>query len=188
MNAARLVYRTRQFWHTLRSSVSAEDLALASSVLSPSQLALFRKMQASEQSHSLRVFSSLVQQGENDPDLLTAALLHDIGKIQVPLRAWERVLIVLTGTICPECVRRWGVPVAGEPLDQAGWRRAFIVAVQHPEWGAELAAGCGASPRTVNLIRRHQEKVTADNAGGEAVQSGYEALLLRKLQSADDDS
>jgi hypothetical protein len=187
MNAARLIYRTWQFWHTLRSSVPAEELALASTVLSPSQLALFQQMQVSEQAHSLRVFSSLVQQGEEDLDLLTAALLHDAGKTRVPLRAWERALIVLMGAICPGCVRRWGATVPGKPPIQAGWRRAFIVAVQHPEWGAELVAGCGASPRTVNLIRRHQEKLAADDAGG-VVESSYEALLLHKLRSADDDS
>jgi len=188
MNAARLFYRTRQFWHTLYSSVSEEELGLASTVLSPAQLALFLQMQASEQAHSLRVFRSLVQQGEEDPELLAASLLHDAGKVRVPLRAWERVLIVLAEAICARCVRRWGTPVPGKEVEQAGWRRPFIVAVQHPAWGAELAALYGASPVIVNLIRRHQEKIEVDNAGGAAAESSCEALLLRKLQSADDDS
>jgi hypothetical protein len=32
-----------------------------------------------------------------------------------------------------------------------------VTAVNHPAWGADLAAQAGASARVVNLIRRHQE-------------------------------
>jgi hypothetical protein len=66
----------------------------------------------------------------------------------------------------------------------SGWRRAFVVAVQHPQWGADLAAKAGASPLAVALIRRHQEQ---QGSLGEA-DAGSEDSLLARLQSVDNNS
>ena len=62
-----------------------------------------------------------------------------------------------------------------------GWRRTFIVAEQHPAWGAALAAEAGASPRLVTLIRLHQE-VPPTEADPET------RRLLSKLQAVDDNN
>ena len=192
MNTARLIYRSRQFLQTLISTASVADLELAASVLAPPQLALFRRMPASEQAHALRVLSELIAQGETDPDLFTAALLHDVGKICSPLQAWERALIVLTGAICPRCLQRWGAQERlspGESIDRLGWRRPFVVAVQHPVWGAQLAASCNASRRAVALILRHQEKLASGGIQGVTPEDRrFETDLLRKLQHVDDNN
>jgi hypothetical protein len=63
-------------------------------------------------------------------------------------------------------------------------RRAFVVAERHAEWGAEMAAGAGASRMAVTLIRRHQDDL--DRLGERG--SSLEQELLRKLQSVDDHS
>jgi hypothetical protein len=178
MNAARLLYRTRQFWQALRSPPFSEDSKLIHSVLAPAQVELFGKMQASEQAHSLRVLRALIHQGETHPDLLVAALLHDAGKSRVKLRIWERVAIVLVKALCPGCEKRWGEGRA------EGWRRAFVVSARHPEWGAELAAGSGASPLAASLIRRHQE----DGRGKWRDLESLEDRLLEKLVAVDDES
>jgi hypothetical protein len=183
MTAARLFYRTRQFWQTLRASASAEDLELAAAALTGPQLALFQQMQTSEQAHCLRMHAALIAMGEKDPDLLTAALLHDVGKILLPLRPWERALIVFANWICPRCVKRWGGFAPGDSQDRLGWRRAFVAAVQHPAWGGELAASCNSSPLAVTLIRRHQEGLSS----GEDPDDSLEDRLLRKLQAVDND-
>ena len=70
----------------------------------------------------------------------------------------------------PRLAKRWGQGTA------RGLRRPFAVAACHPDWGAELAARAGASPRTCELIRRHQ------NA------PGSQDMLLSALQAADDES
>ena len=79
------------------------------------------------------VWRRLVDQDEHNPDLLAAALLHDVGKSRFPLRLWERVLIVSLKAFFPDRATRWGVGAA------KGWRRALVVAAQHPTWGAEMA-------------------------------------------------
>jgi hypothetical protein len=178
MNAARFIYRTRQFWQALNPTPAVEDLELVQSILTPAQLALFKRLQASEQAHSLRAWRALRAQGESNPDLQVAALLHDVGKSRFPLKIGERILIVLVKAFCPGCAKRWGAGPA------AGWRRAFVIAAQHPAWGADLAAAAGVSDRAAALIRRHQETFST----AEGVSSTLEERLLRKLQAVDDES
>ena len=184
MSVARLLYRTSQFWQALRSVTTPQDLGLASSVLAPAQIELFKQMPGSDQAHSLRVLKALITQGEKNSDLWIAALLHDVGKSTHPLRLWERVLIVLVGLVCPGCGQRWGTTSPGRNTTALGWRRAFVVAAQHPRWGAELAAKAGASPLAVALIRRHQERLESSvDADADS-----ENRLLSSLQAVDDNS
>jgi len=176
----RMFYRLRQLWEVLHARPTASDLALAQGVLAPPLMALFLRLQPSEQTHSLRILCQLFKQGENHPDLLAAALLHDVGKSRYPLHGWERVMIVLGKAVLPKQTRRWG---QGQPR---GWPRAFVIAEQHPVWGAEMARGAGASPLTVSLIRHHQEVPPPVVCLAEPLQ--IENLLLHRLQGLDDES
>ncbi|MBN1669290.1 MAG: HD domain-containing protein [Anaerolineales bacterium] len=153
---------------------SETELARLGLLLSPAQLELFRRLQPAEQVHALRVFQAIQTESEAPVDLLRAALLHDVGKSRVPLQIWERVLIVLLRRFVPQRARAWG---QGVP---AGWRRALVVAEQHPAWGAELAAQVGCSQLTVELIRRHQQPTPTGL-------SPAQARLLARLQVADND-
>jgi hypothetical protein len=179
MNSSRILYRSRQFWRAISTGPSQGDIDLVSSLLSDPQIELFQRMQPGEQTHSIQVLNELRDRGEENPDLLTAALLHDSGKTRTPLRVWERVLIVIARAVCENCVHKWGSSSKVDLKNKPGWRRAFIVAEQHPAWGAELAAGCGTSPLAVSLIARHQEQINPEATGEEDV-------LLRKLQAVDD--
>jgi hypothetical protein len=182
MNTSRLLYRSRQFWQAITTRSSPDDMDLVSSILSPSQVELFHLMQKSEQAHSLRVLKELRNRGDENIDLQTAALLHDVGKVQAPLRLWERVLIVIVKAFCPDCLKKWGSAPTGDSLTGLGWRRAFVVAEQHPVWGADLASQCGTSPMAVSLIARHQEQLPPLDIN----ENSEEDRLLRKLQAVDD--
>jgi hypothetical protein len=176
----RLLYRLSQFWEALVAKPTASGLALAQSILYGPLLELFLRLQPSEQAHSLRIACLLIGQNEDNPDLLVAALLHDVGKCRFPLRVWERVLIVLGKALFPEQARKWG---KGHPY---GWRRPFVVAEQHPDWGAEMAAQAGASALTVSLVRNHQEHLSVHSVSSEPDKT--EALLLQRLQRLDNKS
>jgi hypothetical protein len=174
MKVRGLLYRTRQFWNALiQKPLTASQLAPAQAVLTEEQMALFTHLQPSEQFHAIRVLEMLKTQGETHPDLLTAALLHDIGKSCHPLRLWERVVIVLGKKLFPKCVRVW------ERGQLHGWARPFVVASGHPLWGAELSQKAGASPLAVYLIREHQNDIPSKDP------SSFENQLLAALQSAD---
>ena len=148
----RPLYRLQQLLRTLRSRPDPHILSEAADLLSPGQLLLFRSMKPADQAHSLRVFRSLRRQGQSDPSLLAAALLHDVGKARHPLRPWERVVVVLAQALLPEWAERLG---ESKP---AGWRRAFAVAKQHPRWGADMVAKVGGSPHLIELIRCHLDE------------------------------
>lgn len=170
----RILYRTQQFWNVLSANpLEDEVIEQIRAVLSKREMGLFLQLQTSEQRHSYQVYRSLLERGIQNDDLLKAALMHDIGKVRHPLRIFDRVLIVLGKTIFPRVIDRWGHE------NHSDWRRIFSVAVNHPAWGAEMAAQAGSSPRTVDLIRRHQDmqgNLAADDKD----------LLLSHLQSADD--
>jgi hypothetical protein len=167
---SRLAYRTRQFWNALLSPRKRVETEALLPHLSPSQIVLFRRMQPSEQTHAQQVLQRLKAAGQTNPDLLAAALLHDVGKILVPLSLPDRVVIVLGKRFFRQRARRWSEGTPGR------LRRPFVVAAHHAEWGADLAEQAGASSGTVDLIRRHQDISCVDNP------------LLAALQAADDEN
>ena len=186
MNPGRIRHRSRQFWQMLRGSSASVDLAQVRNVLGSALTDVFLKMHPAEQSHSFRVYRALVDAGETNSDLLVAALLHDAGKSRSPLSLWERVAVVTARKFTPAVVRKWGQDREMiDTIPKNGIRHAFLVAEQHPEWGADLAAKAGASPLACILIRRHQDFLPDENRDTDG---SYVNGLLRKLQSVDDNS
>jgi hypothetical protein len=171
--SSKVNYRVWQFWQGLKRSPREGDLEAVSTVLFPEERNLFQQLPAADQNHSLRVFRSLKTQGEDDPDLLKAALLHDLGKTRYPLRRWERVFAVLAAGLFPRRAQVWG---EGKPT---GMRRPLVIIQQHSHWGADLAKAAGSSPRTVWFIHNHEKNLP------EGSPSDEDLFLLRKLQTAD---
>jgi len=172
MNFSSVLNRYHQFWHALLARPMTEvNLAQVQAILTPEQMTLFSRLQLSEQTHSLRVLKTLKTGGESHPDLFIAALLHDIGKIRYPLCLWQRVFIVLAKAIWPDRVEAYG---KNKPQ---GWQLPFVVAAQHPAWGANLALEAGVSPLAGNLIRKHQESISSG--------INLESQLLIALRNAD---
>lgn len=170
----RIGYRVGQFWQMLTAEpLPAGVHRQVAAALPPAQLDLFDRFSANDQWHSYRVYQMLRETGREHPDLLTAALLHDVGKTRVSIGILERSLVVAMSLIWPERVRAWGSGAA------TGWKRPFAVKVQHPAWGAEMAAAAGANPLAVSLIRRHQDPLPPPP-------HGLEDRLLGYLQRADD--
>jgi hypothetical protein len=152
----RILYRVRQFWRMVSVKPDASELEHMQAILSPEQMVLFMQMQPGEKDHALTIYHRLVEQDENNPDLLVAALLHDVGKNRYTMHPLERAIVVLARAAMPGQARKWGnlPPDAWEELP--GWRKPFVVAEQHAVWGAELAHYAGVSSLTETLIRKHQ--------------------------------
>jgi hypothetical protein len=144
------------------------DEALLGRFLTPQAVHLFLSMPGQDRQHALNVFRSLQQAGHDDPNLLAAALLHDVGKgvaqgddgassvgSGVPHREgprlWHRVAVVLMRAFWPSLLEQLGQE------DRRDWRRPFYIQQYHPQLGAELARQAGCSPVTVGIIRRHED-------------------------------
>lgn len=175
MTKPRLRYRFQQFRLAINPPSGVVKTEELKDHLNSSQLALFRQLQPSEQWHSFSVMQKLKGSGQKDPDLLTAALLHDIGKIHYPLKTWERALVVIIKRMSPNLVERWGT---GAPQ---GLSKAFVVTCNHAEWGANLAEKAGASRMVIELIRHHEGNNDDD-------MDTTKSNLLHLLLEADDAS
>lgn len=165
-----LAYRLRQ----LRANLTAGPLderasRVVAETLAPAEAALFYRLIPADQWHSYRVLCDLRAAGHHDPDLLAAALLHDVGKTLYPLSPWDRTVIVVGSALFPSRAVAWGRGA----LDS--WQRPFVVRARHAEWGASMAEAAGSRPAMIDLIRRHQDK---------ALRVDDDAL--RVLQWADD--
>ncbi len=169
----RAIYRTRQFFFALGAMVHAADVSIPNGYLTREGHDLFRRMAPADQRHSLEVFCTLASEGHSEADLLTAALLHDVGKTLGPLPLWHRVVIVLVKALQPGWLEWLADP------NPCSWRYPFFVYQRHAIWGAELARAVGCSPLTINLIRRHHDPLP------EGSQLTYENKLLAALQGAD---
>ena len=170
------MYRIWQFWKAITARLTPPDWSEVERVLTPGQLVLFKKMTLSDRAHSCRVMQTLLEKGFEDRQLMAAALLHDSGKSQHPLRFWERPIPVLMRYF------KGGDQESVGDQPQKGWRRALVIARQHPEWGAVLAEDAGASPLTVWLIRNHQQAQPAQHPHPRALE------YLKALQEADNQS
>lgn len=166
-------YRVWQFWKSFRRKLEPGFFEDVDGLLSPEQLELFFQLPVSDQNHSYRVYQCLIESGENNRELLQAALLHDLGKVKFPLKPLERAVAVLLMGLLPALADRLA---AGEPK---GIRKPLVVYHNHPDWGAALAEKAGCSPLTVWLIRNHESPAQRDFSSEEAGQ------LLIKLQNAD---
>jgi HD domain-containing protein len=132
---ANAAYRARQFFHALFPRLDAEHLAQARSILNEGEMALFVSMEKRDQRHGLRVLHHLIDGGEDDRDLLAAALIHDCGKGRAPV--WVRVANV----VAPALVAALGSRSNG----------AYRL-VHHARLGAEMAERAGSSPATVRFV------------------------------------
>ena len=167
-----MIGRIRQGLRALFAWAMPVDFALAALVLSPSLMALFRRMRRSEQLHSLNVLRTLRGWGYTESSLLAAALLHDVGKSRAPFHLWDRVLVVLVKEAAPAVAYRLGRGTV------SGLARPFAISYQHPGWSAEMVAEAGADAATVALIAEHARPLK------HAPENEHERLLMA-LQAAD---
>jgi putative nucleotidyltransferase with HDIG domain len=115
--------------------------------------ALFRTMSPRDQAHSMATARRLIFDAECDPDLVQAALLHDVGKGRQTLL--QRVTFVLLSAMSADqlgMLARSG----------AGTRGALYRSLHHADLGAGMAARAGCSRRVCDLIARHHQPPADD--------------------------
>jgi putative nucleotidyltransferase with HDIG domain len=142
-------YRLGQVRDAVTARMSDADRADALASLTPELGRLFLAMSVRDQRHSMRVLRLLRQGasgGRLDPVLAQAALLHDVGKAEVPLGIPGRSLLVLAEAFGGlDLLQR--MPVLGARV------RRYRT---HPQLGAAMVERAGAAGALVEIVAEHQ--------------------------------
>jgi HD domain len=144
--------RFRQFRHAGGHPVEG-DFALARQFLTQPLMELFEGQHPRDIVHSADTARWLLERGHDDPDLVAAGLLHDIGKGEQ--RRFDRTVYVLASHA--RVVRRLGA--TGSRFEV---RRAVARTLTHSETGAFALEMAGASGRLIELTLRHHEAAGDD--------------------------
>ena len=158
-------HRVGQFIGHLTARVDPGEIERARPLLPDTAWALFSGMPTADRRHALDVAARLAAAGQRDPDLVTAALLHDNAKGH-RMRLWHRVAGVLLDALAPKALARLASSEA------QSWRYPFHLYLHHAALSADAALVAGCSPRAATFIRG-----TADAA---------DATLAAALRAADE--
>jgi hypothetical protein len=139
--------RIRQFVEAGRLPAD-DDLALARELLPAPLLDLFLSQHPRDIVHGASTARWLIARGEEDPDLLVAAMVHDVGKGH-QRRADRAAYVALERA-------------AASPGSRFELRRAMARTRDHSHSGAALLEAAGARPRVVELTLRHHDPRPAD--------------------------
>lgn len=110
---------------------------------------MFGRMSRRDQRHCLNVYLALREQGDDDPHLLTAALLHDVGKAVRPIPLLYRVAVTLLQAFSPPALAHLAACGRHQLL------QPFRIAQEHAEIGAQMLRDAGLPPPVVELVRYH---------------------------------
>lgn len=98
-------YRVKQFFWGLFARLTEQEVEFVKSFLEPSEQRLFFRLPRNEQLHSLKVAKEVIEvsrrNGLEDPFLIKAAFLHDIGKIDSGLNVFTKSMLVVLDKLAP---------------------------------------------------------------------------------------
>ncbi len=118
----------------------------------------FRSLPGSDQAHLVAVATILADEGAND-DLITAGLIHDVGKsvpgITIHLAA--RIAKVVIARVSPRATDRIATWQSPPRLGKGLW-----VLCRHPITGSVLAASSGYNERVLWLVANHERTELVD--------------------------
>lgn len=149
-----IIKRSRQFFRAVFSRMDSEDRVFIEQYLNPAAKILFYNMDNPVQKHCVNVARTVQNicrgQDLDTTKLITAALLHDIGKIRGSFSLVHRVLYVLSRRISPRLTEKLSHVI-----------HAFHVHLNHERLGAELAKKSNLPQGIIFLIENHHNLALA---------------------------
>ncbi|KYZ75201.1 hypothetical protein AXX12_13615 [Anaerosporomusa subterranea] len=151
--------RVKQVLSAIRAEVTPQDAAFVAKHLTQSELELFRQMSLPDQRHCLNVANTVAElagglREVNQPVLIKAALLHDVGRRRGDVSTSDKIMAVISRAVFGSgFAQKWGKQGRGGAWENL--RHAFYVSANHPEIGAKLLRQAGTEEQVINLVRYH---------------------------------
>jgi HD domain len=140
----------RFFGSLLPFGPSAADLAWVETVLQPGELTLWRRMPRADRRETVGVARrTQAALGEDaKPDILAAALLHDVGKTEARLGVFGRTFATMAGAVAGHgMARAW--------QEKGGVRRRYGLYLRHDAVGAGMLRMAGARRAAIEWADAH---------------------------------
>jgi HD domain len=135
-----------------------EDVAWVESVLTPDGFVIFRRQPNHDQRHAIGVARDVQTrladtEHADDPRWLSAALLHDIGKLDSRLGIYGRVVATVSATVAGrDSAEHWAT--------SSGFTRRVGLYLQHAELGADRIRIAGEPEEAARWSAAHHEPST----------------------------
>ena len=146
---------TRAIVAARRAREDPADRAWVMTILTPPELALWNEQPEYDRRHAVRVAKRVERRLARtryggDTRWLSAALMHDVGKIRSDLSLLERVVATLASKfVGVATARRWARSAAGR-------KRRIGLYLIHAEIGAELIRAAGGRDEVAAWAEAHQ--------------------------------
>jgi putative nucleotidyltransferase with HDIG domain len=147
---------------------SPEDLALIDFYLDDPGKFLFSQMSRMDQKHALTVANAILTKATTATEnvelktLVTAALLHDIGKVEGDFNFLSRMMVGMVRRIKPALRGKLAMRY---PLTfWEKFRYGLYVDLIHPARGAHMARIFGVDQQIVDIIRHHHDPPRFDQS------------------------
>jgi hypothetical protein len=149
-----VLHLSRRFFGSLSGAEpSAADTAWVQELLGPGEASLWSRMSAPDRRHAAGVARAVqtVMGDSAGREVLAAALLHDVGKVDSDLGTLARVAATVVGRTA--AVRRRSADLALRPGAPGRLGRYL----RHPEIGARLLEAAGSHPLTSAWAGAHHQ-------------------------------
>jgi hypothetical protein len=155
---------------------AAADEAWALDHLLEGEQSLWRRMSGPDRRHAVGVARdtiALLGPDRASREVIAAALLHDVGKVESSFGTFARVWVTFAAMFIgrSRLVRWAGAPSAG---DRPSWRARVGMYLTHDRLGADLLEGAGSQALTVSWAAEHHlapERWTVDATVGAALKA-----------------
>lgn len=150
--AARPWYRVKQFLRHVTSNFTVKDRQFVASILNHAEIERFDRLPIFEKRHAVDVAKYLMRlEKDLSPEewrvLRKAALLHDIGKVTLPLNPIEKSIFVILRVLFPTLVLK---------MAHSGRFPKSRVFLYHNLTGAELLKSTGTEKEVIDLVATYE--------------------------------
>lgn len=130
----------------LFSALSLQDLEYINKKLNKSIKNDFLQLSNYEKKHSVLVAQAVEREIKDDPDLVLAALLHDIGKVKHHINIIEKSILVILDYLTKGNLKKYNK------------NKSINIFYNHGEIGYDILKNTGCNERILYLIKNHHNK------------------------------